>query len=66
RFHYSHYPSLKKLGCSQPHQEYYSRSGNNTPAMEIALKPQVLNVKKEVIKIAQNMVNSGRRIKKNN
>lgn len=26
----------------KPHQEYYSRSGNNTPAMEIALK-QILN-----------------------
>ncbi|MDH6073899.1 DUF262 domain-containing protein [Chrysosporum ovalisporum CS-1034] len=32
----------------------------------VGLQTQVLNVKKEVIKIAQNMVNSGRRIKKNN
>jgi hypothetical protein len=32
----------------------------------LAHNTQVLNVKKEVIKIAQNMVNSGRRIKKNN
>jgi hypothetical protein len=28
-------------------------------------EPEVLNVKKEVIKIAQNMVNFGRRIKVN-